>query len=182
MPPRPADVPGGQPGRGVVFLPPPRTWPWKASLWTLQSAAVMSSLARHPATWPGTGLTRSLARKYDRALAAQNWMIGAPSRLPAPPHHPRKFGDLFNASKYALDIKMTVRYEWRGTSQDARPAISGLARLCRRRKGCVPHAVSDLTPARPPGSATPGACRSEAAQRTGGAVGLSGLKLHTLMR
>jgi hypothetical protein len=41
----------------------------------------VSSPARHPATWPGTNLTRSPARKYDRALARpENWMIGAPSR------------------------------------------------------------------------------------------------------
>ncbi len=44
-----------------------------------------------------------------------------------------------------LIYRMTVRYEWHGTGQDARPAVSGLVRLCRQRKGCVPHAVSDLT-------------------------------------
>ncbi len=63
--------------------------------------------------------------------------------------------DLFNASKYSLDIEMTVRYEWRGTSQDAWPSVSGLAPPGQQRKVCVPHAAADLTSARPPGSATP---------------------------
>ena len=27
------------------------------------------------------------------------------------------FGDLFDTPKYLLDIEMTVRHEWRGTSQ-----------------------------------------------------------------
>ena len=35
--------------------------------------------------------------------------------------------DLFNVVQYALDLKMTARYEWRGTRQDARSAV-GVAR------------------------------------------------------
>ena len=70
--------------------------------------------------------------------------------------------------KCSLDIEMTVRYEWRGTSQSAWPSVSGLAPPGQHRKVCMPHAAADLTSARPPGSATPtgadlrrgSACRS----------------------
>ena len=48
---------------------------------------------------------------------------------------PRIVGDLFNASKYSLDIEMAVRYEWRGTSQNAWPSVSGLTSPGQQRKG-----------------------------------------------
>jgi hypothetical protein len=71
------------------------------------------------------------------------------------PDDQRIVGDLFNTSKYSLDTEMTVRYEWRGTSQSAWPSVSGLAPPGQHRKVCIPHAAADLTSARPPGSATP---------------------------
>src|SRR5271166_2786571 len=53
----------------------------------------MSSLARHPATWPERAWRDPLQENTTEHWRPQNRMIGTPSRLPAPPHHPRKFGD-----------------------------------------------------------------------------------------
>jgi hypothetical protein len=80
-----------------------------------------------------------------------------------------------------LDIETTVRYEWRDTSRNGRPSVSGLARPCLQREVCVPHVATDMRPAGPSRSAA-SACRSEALGARAGGCERVRLKLHTLVR